>query len=626
MANRKWVNLDLGDIIPEEIPNAVSSLNDRVITPFAELLQQLIRLLQLAKLGLLLTTDPIVAVLTTAINEIDEIIEQFRTGIGVHALFVPVLPVGNEVPVYNPEEESWVFWEDAPEEGTDLFALDPGAVPLFQANPPVSAGSGGNWGFFTEYATSLDDPGDDNRPVYKAEHYVIALTLLFGAESLGDLILSAFRLFKLLQKLTPFPMDRYILPVPQDLRLETVTPFPAETAALVGEEASDTAVILTWDFPDIIDITNFFPDTNVEITSWSLYARTETPFPETLAGDSLGAYEIQRESDNPTLTIKTYVSGLDPDFAYYFALGYNAELTETIPVLGDDGEQLLDENGEGITEERVTVLEHYDTSNSVRIKLSELGDVTSGLPQSELPNWVSLSSPNVLFPPIEQALIGLQDLLRTIRDSLLSTIVDDFTEFLEDMEEYAEFYLERVQAIEELLTLLEEVLRALDLDLYAYGFTGKGGSSLLRSEMNSALFDPNTSNRPPFDSGGDFVAGVVLVGGSPIKDPIEGLLTFLKLIFGDVFTTIQSNTPVSSPEDELSSPDLSEAIESIERLAGEAETALEDLEAMTGLVEVDPETTRFDEEDIGEASEPAPEEDLSLFDAADVGDDGGCSS
>ncbi len=644
MANRKWVNINLGKLVPEELPDAVGFVNDNVVTPFATLLEELIRLLELAKLGLLFYTDPIIAALTVAIDEIDEIIEKFRTAIGVHALFVPVLPVGEEVPIYE-QEESWVFWEDPPDPDTgDYFSLDPAAVPLFQFNPPVSEGSGGNWGFFAEYAASLDDEGDDARPVYKDDHFVMALTLIFGAKSLGALITAAFRLFKLLKKLTPFPMDRYILPVPQNLRVETVTPFPAETAALVSAatnaediEGSDTAVILTWDFPDIIDIRDFFPDTQVTIVSRSLYSRLDTPFPDTVSGEVLELHEIQRDDDVPSLNVKTVISGLDPDKEYYFSVGYNVELVETVPVyvtrsdgkiITDNNDQPipeLDENGEAITEETTTLLEHYDTSNSVRVKLSELGNVTSGLPQSELPNWVGLKGPAVLLPPVEEALTGLQDLLRTLRDSLLATIVDDFTDFIDDMKEYSQFYLERVQALEEVLTLLEELLRALDLEIYAYGFSGKGGTNLLRSEMNSALFDPATVNRPPFEGGGDFVAGLVLVGGAPISSPIDGLVTFLKLIFGDVFTKIKSMTPVEEASGIEEETDLSEAIDTIERLAGEATTALEDLEAMTGLEPAEPETTRFDEEDIGEVDEAEEEEDQSTFEAVGIGVDEGCS-
>lgn len=577
---RQWYDLNLGRVIPDEIPDTVEFLNERVIEPFGDLLQSTTVFLEAGKLLILAEIDPVIAAITVVIDQLDAIIEQLRTTVTLHALFLPIVPTGQSVPQLKT---------------IDPVVFDFNGFPIFRANPPVTDGSGGTWGFYNTYVSSLFDRGDLSRPNFPENSYIASLVLLFGAPSVGELLSTAFRLFRLLEKLVPFPMDGYLLPVPQNLAVRQITPhIQNDEIAVVGGDDSAYMVSVSWDLPRVVaTIENLFKGVEVVIDSTSVYAKVGTDFTSTDSGEILADLEILRLED-PFFKIRADISGLDFSTTYYFAVGYNIIVTET--QTDDDGNETT------IT----TEIEHHSTGNSVRINLSELGIAPSGLPESMLPDWTSIRSPFAVFPPLEEALRTIQDLLQTLRDSILTTLLDEITELIETITEYIEFYLERIRALEDLLDVLVAVLRALELRIFAYGFYGKGGTSLLASEVNRALFDPAVQNRPPYLGGGDVVAGIVLVGGAPNLALIEPLIEILQLLFGDVFTRIEKDTVVAAP---TAVPDdtVVTAAESINRIAGVAEKTAEELELLAGL---------------GPPPEDIPT--ISLFEAANIGVDDGC--
>jgi hypothetical protein len=158
------------------------------------------------------------------------------------------------------------------------------------------------------------------------------------------------------------------------------------------------------------------------------------------------------------------------------------------------------------------------------------------------------------------------------------------------MKEYAEFYLKRIQALEDLLNTLLEVLKSLkDLDVYLYSFFGKGGNSLLISELQEALFNPDTAHRPPFDNAGDMVLGVVGVAGGREPLPFEPLLTLYNLLFGQdpdarsVSDLPDPNTAVTSdlPDQQTEVPGMDDLIDFFNAASDEMDRAASELVAGT---------------------------------------------
>jgi hypothetical protein len=570
---RQWASFNTNKIIPKTLTRAIDEFDEDVVRPYAEIIAQLKTALGLARLALLAETDPILAVIDTAIAVVQGLLDTLLLDFGFHVLFVPVLRTNKDVPELNIEAEGL-------DEGPDGEpARD---VPLSLKDPPVSEGAGGNWGFYTVFANSIEDEGDLNRPKYPDDFAVMSFTLITGASNVGEILKNLFYLMKLLQSFVQVPLDSNLLPVPQNFRVLTISPLTAADEINIGDDDNNIYAILKWDSPDLINMTELFlEDVELEILSTSVYMKRDTPFANYDVGDALESHEIAR-FDQTSLLQSTHISigELDPNEVYYFAVGFNVEVV--VSYEDDAGEQ----------QTIVVPVEHYDVSNQLRIVLNERRSPASNLPGGEFPDWVSITAPLNIIPGLEDGLRTTIALLQILRDQIASPIAE-LDEFLEDLEEYSELWLRRLQDLSRTLQALSAALKALRVGFSIYGFyADEGGSDLLVSEMNSAFFDAATENRPPFTGGGDVVAGMVFAAAAPGPAVLRPLLELYRLLFGDdVFVKVENGKVIEDPKPpdtgltgESNETDLSEAINTIMRITEDVERSTEELIAATDLV------------------------------------------
>lgn len=511
---RKWTNFDL-DIVPREIEVLVRQIKNAT-AELSEFLRILIEILRTGRLLLLALVDPLIAAITALLALLDDLLADLVVGVGIHVLVLPVIPNRGTA-----KDVEFLRYEP-------LQLIKSGDQPLLSINPPSLQGQGGNWGFYQTVITSLYDVKDSQRPDYPDNFYTAGVVLVTGAPRLGKLLEEVFRLLRLLKKLTPDPPTKFVFPVPQDLTVVSYTPRNTEIPDFSGKTLLDMAAQITlapettepfavqlrWNLPKTLDIVaELFEGIVINVTKVFVYKKEGAPFEETETGDRLAQYVVY-ETDNIFQTT-LYLNDIPQETEFFFAAGYELTFIED------------DEDGNSV----VTVLSHYDTSNVVRVYVDDVGDMQS-IAKGPLPNWSALRSPLSVFPPVERAIRNLQQLLLTLRDNILGDKLKEFDEWVQFLEDTVEFYKVRVDQGVAALDALQAFLEALSFNGYIYSFFGSGGVDFLATELNQAFNEDATQNKPPFDSGEDFVTGIVLVAASPNLDVVNSVKAILEFLFG----------------------------------------------------------------------------------------------
>jgi len=591
--------------IPPEIPVGVRMVKNTVDS-IASAMDIIIEMSKAAKLLLLAETDPLMMALTTLIDQLSNLLESLYVGFGTHLLILPVLATEGV-----PSDLIEVVDESGLDDLVGLrgtFRLDIEDYPILTASPPNfgasgnSSGKGGTWGFFQEFAATIYDTRDLSRPVYPEDSYVAGIVLMTGAKSLGSLLSKVFRLYNLLSELTPTPPGAYILPVPQNLteRIQgqaspDVSAFfedgedgieDLHTIADISDGLDDVdtlSVYLRWDTVPILEnIKSLFTGVTVIVTGVRVYMQVDIPIQVAYTPEKLASLLIFSTSN--TSVQRLPVNGLKKDGSktYYFAVGYSIEISEPDRSVGPGGQVNV---GDAVTY-LTTELEHYGVSNVVRVNPLHF---RAGGAQSfggKVPNWTALSSPLHIFPPLLNIILYLQDTLAFVRDNILSSKVDEFSEYIDFLTSTTQFYLTRVEALVDAMQELQNLVEALAFEGYLYPFAGKGGSRFLLSEVNTALFGDETLNKPPYEDSGDFVTGIVLVAAATGASTIDSFVSLLDMIFGDTGLTEDSGGILGgslgsrSPSE---AEDTKTAQDSLNVLLRDAEISVSELETLAGI-------------------------------------------
>ncbi len=576
MTERRWSALDPGRLIPSDVTDAVDALSDQVVTPMSDMLSALIEVIGLAKYALLLETDPILIALDAALATVQALIDGLDSQVGLHGLFVPVI-----YPRVAPPTDEYEFYslhETLPSAAKDLNNPD---LTLANESPSLEGG-GGNWGFYTTFANSLADDKDLHRPEYPSTFAVMSLTFLLGAKDLGTLLLQLNTLSRLLGKLVHVPLDNNVLPVPQNLRVVAVGPLtniiPQNESYEAGDDTDSLETVLVrWDTPDLFTSELFHQDLQIDLMSTTLYVKRNEPFTQYDLGDTLASYGVL-ETTNPHLYTTASLAELDEDVDYYVAAGYGCQMTVQLDFA--DGEP----------EEVVTDFKHYDLGNQVRVNLAERRGPLKNLGGGTPPDWVSVGQPLDIVPGVSETLAAMKSFVQSLRDQIASPL-DELEEFLEDAEAYLAHLVSQIQRIASVLRQISDTLRALRTGIHMYGmYADEGGSDLLVAEMNQALFNPQTIDPPPFNSGTDLVAGVVLVAGCPSPNILSPAMDVLRLLFGDIFRKVGPNEVLESPEPPETGiqgdlgASLDEAVKSLHKITEDVELQTGAILAATGLI------------------------------------------
>jgi hypothetical protein len=498
--------------------------------------------------NLTIETDPVKAALSLTITAIQEGLDALLEDAGVFVLFVPVTRKVIVSPLMQ-DALAAVGMSAPPPMRADLDILglqarlvgtSPATIAALQ-----SGSSGGNTGFLRVVADSVMDSGDPNRPQLGTTDYVAGIHFVAGASDYVQLLSLLTALDGIMlpdQANTSLAVAG--LPVPQNLR---VTPglksaylsWDAQ-AAYFDDPSLDMSGLIT--HVAVIRSTN--PTVLTSATPLSLFGTTQLTEGQTAIGDA-DTKVVKVIPYTKVLVPNTYEdTGLTTGTTYYYFTAYRFKIGTLLAAS---------------TQKSLTDQGYYKFSNvatcSATTKPTRSG---RGTP----PDWIRTPSALDLIPAARDLLTLLNAQLAQFQASTggNATLLKKYVTYLQ-----AE--IAKLSATISTLTGLVQRLAALSSQtptagLYARVFSGKGGTDYMIGDLGNSLASSNPDpNRPPFDRGDEFVAGVVVLAGGPSEDAVLKVKTMLGVLFGAAQSTL--TTPLQ------------------QALAG-IDVALGDLEALAG--------------------------------------------
>ena len=368
-------------------------------------------------------------------------------------------------------------------------------------------GHGGNAGFVRTVAASLEDAYDENRPQFGEDSIVGGAVLITGANTYHQ----AIALIRKLQDLFSSPLypkltiDDQRTPKPRNLQAHTVAP----------SGLNEYEVKLSWEPESIVSVLDIYGNPRYAIREVVIY-RSE--WDKTFPRGSLSNYEVARIKYTGFQT-----SWRDTDFPSeqprpawrYYAVGFSLN-------------EISDENNETEIADPLIV-------KRVSICLGPGGmqpQRNMGIP----PDWQAIGLFD-LIPPIGAALSTMRQFIEDQKDAAeaasaqMQKLVDELER---EIERYTDF-------VEDVASTIKELVDLLTFPEGYFGFTTlgpfTGGNDAFVQELKEALTNTSDPNRPPFDTGTEIVAGLVLLIGvnkSAGIPAISALLGLMEALFGGV--------------------------------------------------------------------------------------------
>lgn len=395
---------------------------------------------------------------------------------------------------------------------------DQGPEALASFSKAMTA-EGGNAGFLRTVAESLSDTGDANRPQLAETDAVAGFCILAGASDYSKMssFLTAFKALVGAQR-PAVAMDAPALPVPQNVKARVVS-------------GSAPAVALSWDYQQPYEV---IPTLGISIEMYqvavirsqssklvSQFTATEIFGTNKLtAGMKVGVgtdvIEVVAifESSQAAIISEYQDTSITEDGTYYYAVAYNVKAGNTADMLSGSGaEQGFDK-----------------LSNVVKLEVlldaPETGAIKSagGVP----PDWVRMPTVISLFPDLSSAIDKLSSMLGSLTNYTAKPS-DTFTKYIEFLGQEIQQWEEQVKSISEPVTKLTTMLSTMSSlgGMYIHTIEGSGGTAFLLKDLNTALLDKTDSSRPPFDTGTEFVSGLVVIATAPSAADLAALQSSL---------------------------------------------------------------------------------------------------
>ena len=197
-----------------------------------------------------------------------------------------------------------------------------------------------------------------------------------------------------------------------------------------------------------------------------------------------------------------------------------------------------------------TVTQPYTLlSSAVRFRPepSRVGDARGGNP----PDWYRTPSVARMIPPFNKL---IDEVLEGVNS--FDAVAQDGLNFGDTVISAIDAQITRLQRIEDdvntLVTQLVNLYAVPEAGVHLCMREGQGNASSMISDLASTLSDTSDPKRPPFDSGSEYVVGVMVVVAAPSEADFLKAWNLLKLLFGGsgagspVLTGVNS-VPASTP-------------------------------------------------------------------------------
>jgi hypothetical protein len=381
---------------------------------------------------------------------------------------------------------------------------------------------GGNAGFYRTVIESLTDDGDENRPQLSKNDAVTGFCIVAGAADYAMLsnFLSAFK--SLTGPRRPsMAFDAPAMPVPQNVKARVVTgdkpqvklewdevqPFVPVPTLGTNAEMYQVAVIRSQSSKLVTRYTA------AEIFGTSKLTKGMTAG----VGDDLIEVIDVFESSNTKIISDYYDTGLTLDGTYYYAVSFNVKAGGSVAMMtGQSTEQ-------GFAKLSNTVKVHA----VLKAPASGSAKSSSGAP----PDWIRTPSVVDLFPDISEAVNKLSLLLGSVTN-YTATFGDTFKAYIQFLDQEIKEWEQLVESIAGPIQRLSGILSSMSSagGLYIHSIEGQGGLPFIMKDLGKAFLDKKDLTRPPFDSGTEFVTGLIVLAAAPTQvdlAPIKAALAAL---------------------------------------------------------------------------------------------------
>lgn len=552
MANN-WQSVHLEGLIPEAIKQLAKTVGT-VVDAYTTVLN-----IQVAALKLIaaITTDLLNAealITKAAIATIEAALQPLLADAKLHVLVVPFRKQPNyRLDPRNPSLADLARSYAAAREGIPVGFVDSDdAQPVdIEAAKKEKAleerlrqaefANGGNQGFLRTVGEAIADAGDHNRPVYDENSAIFAQVLLAGASDIVgiiDALLTLEGLFGLSLRSNNF-VPRTLIRTPQDLTAKPIMAPSGQIGAML-EWANPPAEQLFPEFNNIrvrlheIAVIKSTDDAAVKAKGWGdLFGDSQ---PGALGADvedqeltnvltsanSLSNVVLQFRYDGVRTT---YLDDTDlqRNTDYYYAVAYRYAV-KMPPGMVIPGATVID---------GYSILDYKLISSVQSLRFDTVPESVGGVK----PDWVATPSVLSLIPDLQFYVKVLQLYLASIKSKLggSNAALLSYIAFLEDeIKRYKELADNVIGRINKLIGLLKTPAAG----LYSTSIMlESGGSTAFLRELTTRLLDTEDSSAPPFHTGTEFVAGIVLLAGAPNFSQLSGVQTLLQLFFGTVGST-----------------------------------------------------------------------------------------
>jgi hypothetical protein len=552
-----WETVKIDAIVPKEIQQITDAVTT-VTQTLAESLRVIKSVLAIGQqFAALATGNPVEAAIKTVIDEIDKLLEDLtKVSVGLNIIAIPIQKQFFGPGVRAPQTS-------VAKKGLPKFhqLLDDGAfrnrkvttVPLEVVNfiDSASTATGGNQGFWKALMDSLQDEGDINRPLYPSDTAVVGACLMFGSSDLPTILPNFALLNGLIQLGERADLGSHSRPYPSELSARafqgSARPYQVTPGLTLNAAAADSpfAVQLTWPSMSPVVTAPLFTSEQFVIVEIFVIRSTDPNFrtkfnwadvfptqPSSAATDlpvqGLTRVIARLRNDGFRTGYTDAASGLDLQTIYYYATAIRYTVNGVVQPMSS-------------------------FSNCVRIDPLPRLQSRKSVP----PDWFSSPSVYALFPVLENVITEIRAVLAGLRRRSLSTsglaeIIQQTIRQVDQVIAQTEAVIARIDTINAQITAYTSITLTAALSATTIS-VDSGGIKSWMSELAKRLSDPTDTSRPPFDTGSELVAGIVIVAGSPSPEKLAPITALLTLLFGG-----SADNPLLS------------AINSIEQLAATA--------------------------------------------------------
>lgn len=523
----EWATLNPNHLIPTEVITAISTIADLISTVLS--------------LPASLSVPSIPSLPTAAdaaravANALLDTLQSLLNGGRIHMI---TIPIAKTIPTAPPPS--------LPPTLDDLQAalqitLGPSNTSAADTYARMVAKSGGNAGFYNQFAQSLLDPSDPNRPQYDAQHdAVVMLTLLVGAPSYAAITSAAATLDLLVKPKGGNSMAARTLPNPQNVVGRVVG---ASTPPGIG-------VRLDWDAPLDSITARYFPGVRFTVNRYAVIRSTDAkarsatnvldlfPTQSLSVGLTSGASKVVAIGSGKNSAYLDTDASLDPATPLYYCVAWEVEVSEN--------------------DAPTTTIPFGKLSNVVKVAPRAPSPPQTG----QSPDWIATDSALKLFPSLASAANALIEEARVLLKPS-ATPSDKIGDAITLATSAAQRVASRATELLDDVKRLAAALSAPIPSLYITQMSSEsGGNAFLMAELARRLADTADPTRPPFDNG-EYVCGVCIVAGAPRIADLAATLAFFEALFGPAAPTnplmgiiASIDTAVTQAETAVFGPDM----------------------------------------------------------------------